>query len=142
MNKPLNDYFIFSSHNTYLTGHQAIGDSDPEMYSCALLLGCRLVELDVYNGGDDGPLVKHAYTMTGKILLKDALINIKKSAFIISEYPVMLSIENHCNEENQIKMANLFNSILIDLFVIEDDTDLVKYPSPNMLKGKFIIKVS
>jgi len=141
MNKPLNDYFIFSSHNTYLTGHQLKGGSDPEMYSTALLMGCRLVELDVYNGGEDGPIVTHGYTFTGEILLRDALANIRKSAFVVSEYPVILSIENHCNEQNQIKMGSLFKEILQDLFVLKDDTDLVKYPSPNNLKGKFIIKV-
>lgn len=141
MNKPFTDYFLFSSHNTYLTGHQVYGESDPEMYSSALLIGCRLVELDVYNGGQQGPVVKHGFTMTGEILLKDALSNIRKSAFVISDFPVVLSIENHCNEENQIKMANLFNNILIDLFVLEDDTDLFTYPSPNELKRKFIIKV-
>lgn len=141
MSKPLNDYFIFSSHNTYLTGHQVYGGSDPEMYSTALLIGCRLVELDVYNGASEGPIVKHGFTMTGEILLKDALANIRKSAFVVSEFPVILSIENHCNEENQIKMANLFHEILVDLFVLEDDTDLVKYPSPMRLRRKFIVKV-
>jgi Ca2+-binding EF-hand superfamily protein len=141
MNKPLNEYFIFSSHNTYLTGHQVYGGSDPEMYSTALLIGCRLVELDVYNGGPDGPIVKHGFTMTGEILLIDVLENIRKSAFVVSEYPVILSIENKCNEDNQIKMANLFKEILVDLFVVEDETKLIKYPSPYQLRRKFIIKV-
>lgn len=142
MTKPLTDYFIYSSHNTYLTGHQLYGGCDPEMYSSALLLGCRLVELDVYNGGIQGPIVKHGFTMTGEILLKDALSNIRKSAFVKSEYPVMLSIENHCNEENQKKMAQLFKEILIDLFVLPDDPDYVKFPSPKQLQRKFIIKVN
>ena len=124
-----------------MTGHQVYGGSEPEMYSSALLLGCRLVELDVYNGGPLGPVVKHGFTMTGDILLRDALSNIRKSAFVYSEFPVVLSIENHCNEENQLKMASMFSEILVDLFVIESDTNLIKYPSPNRLKRKFIIKV-
>ena len=142
MNKPLNDYYIFSSHNTYLTGHQIYGSSDANMFSIALTLGCKLVELDCYNGGKEGPIVEHAYTMTGTILLKDALTHIKRTAFIKSDYPVILSIENHCNKENQIAMAELFKKILVDLYFIEEDTNLVKYPSPNQLKKKFIIKVN
>jgi Ca2+-binding EF-hand superfamily protein len=48
MNRPLNEYFIYSSHNTYLTNHQLYGESNVEMYNFAILNGCRLVELDCW----------------------------------------------------------------------------------------------
>lgn len=48
MSYPLNDYFIYSSHNTYLTNHQLYGESSVEMYNFAVLDGCRLVELDCW----------------------------------------------------------------------------------------------
>jgi hypothetical protein len=58
-NLPLTDYFIYSSHNTYLCGNQLTSDSKVERYTEDLSDGVKCVEIDVHDDGDT-PIVTHA----------------------------------------------------------------------------------
>ena len=80
--------------------------------------------------------------MTSKILFKDVINDaILKYAFFKSEYPLILSIENHCSIEYQDKMAMYLQEILGDMLYQEPvDEALGKLPSPEDLKGKVLIK--
>jgi phosphatidylinositol phospholipase C delta len=139
MDRPLNEYLIFSSHNTYLTNHQLYGESNVEMYNFAVMNGCRLVELDCWDGPKE-PIITHGKTFTTKINFRDVLTNLRENSFKNSPFPVILSIEMHCSAKQQKIMADLFSEILKDIYIIDENNLPECYPSPNELKGKFIIK--
>ncbi|CAF1065887.1 unnamed protein product [Adineta steineri] len=144
MDQRLNHYWISSSHNTYLAKTQLFNPASVHCYIQALLKGCRCIEIDVIDNRTTlEPEITHIRTPIKPIPLRDVLEAIQDYAFVTSEYPIIISIENHCSPEQRFIMAQMFIEIfgenLIQAPLSPNETEL---PSPNKLKRKIILKDS
>lgn len=148
--RPLNEYFISSSHNTYLTGHQLYGESTTEGYVQTLSRGCRCIEIDVWDGDDGEPEVFHGYTLTKEITFKEVCKAINEHSFSslegerytgAGEGPVIISLECHASHTQQLKMVKIMEKYWGDKLVqgIEPE-DVTKLPSPEDLRRKIVVK--
>ncbi|EED21530.1 1-phosphatidylinositol-4,5-bisphosphate phosphodiesterase Plc1, putative [Talaromyces stipitatus ATCC 10500] len=140
--RPLNEYFISSSHNTYLLGRQVAGASSTEAYITALQQGCRCVEIDCWDGSDGRPIVSHGRTLTTSVLFADCITVINRYAFISSDFPLILSLEVHCNPEQQFAMVKIMKETFGEQLILEPLlTNCAILPSPEELKNRILVKV-
>lgn len=140
MTAPLSHYLIYASHNSYLTGNQLTSKSGTAMIEKALQAGCRVVELDCWERKGE-IMVLHGHTLTKPVRFDDCLRAIKENAFVTSDYPVIITIENHLPLDIQEEAARMIRDILGDtLFVPSPDERPPRiFASPENLKHKIIV---
>ncbi|MCP9264754.1 Phosphoinositide phospholipase C [Dirofilaria immitis] len=138
--------FLLSEYNI---GYQVNSKSSVEMYRYVLLSGCRSVELDCWNGSGGEPIITHGpsqLTRVTPVLFKDVIVAIAETAFVVSEFPVILSLENHCSLKQQKKIATYCREIFGNFLLTEPLNSYpikqgISLPSPNALRKKILIKI-
>lgn len=120
---PLGEYFISSSHNTYLVAHQLAGSSKAEAYQIALGTGSRCVEIDAWDDDEtpEEPKVTHGFTLVSHISFRsvcEAMRDVvdKEAAEPVQEErykaaPIMLSLENHCGPQGQKRLVEIMKEV-------------------------------
>ena len=68
--------------------------------------------VDCWDGPDGQPIIYHGHTLTSKIKFTDVLRAIKEHAFAVTDFPLILSIEEHCDLSQQEFMARQFKEVL------------------------------
>ena len=123
---PLPEYFISSSHNTYLMAHQLYGTSSADAYEIALNTGSRCVEIDAWDGDNDKnePKVTHGFTLVSNIPFRAVCETIRdvvdrEAAESADEQgrhaaPIVLSLENHCDAHGQLRLVEIMKEVLGD----------------------------
>ncbi|KAI3458553.1 hypothetical protein Pfo_015216 [Paulownia fortunei] len=140
MNAPLSHYFIYTGHNSYLTGNQLSSDCSDVPIINALHRGVRVIELDIWpNSTNDDVNVLHGRTLTTPVELIKCLRSIKEHAFIASEYPVVITLEDHLTQDLQAKVAEMITQTFGDMLFSPGSECLREFPSPESLKRRVII---
>ncbi|XP_041931642.1 LOW QUALITY PROTEIN: inactive phospholipase C-like protein 2 [Alosa sapidissima] len=146
MSRPLPHYYISSSHNTHVTEAQVPAVSGIGGYERALRLGCRCLELDVWEGPHGRPAVSKGHTHSAihthapPLAFREVVQTVAKMAFLTSEYPLILCLENHCSVAQQRIMVRdlqeAFGERLHRGLLGNEDGCL---PSPHDLRGKVLL---
>ena len=132
LNLPLTEFYISSSHNSYLSGFQILSSSNTTNLLNALKDGARCIELDIHNSQSYGtslnvtesiisniaksnlPIVSHKSADTNVQPLSDYLTVIKNNAFKFTNDPMFLYLEiyNMDKEDYVQEIGSSINRIL------------------------------
>jgi len=142
MSRPIHDYFIMSSHNSYLTGNQLNSRSNAETIARMLLAGYRVIELDCFEqkGHTTQVIVTHGGTLTSKLFFRDCISTLAQNSFVNSSHPVILTLENHCKSQGCALMAQILHEELGELLYVPPEGEGHPIPSVEQLYRKVVIR--
>ncbi|EOA28382.1 hypothetical protein CARUB_v10024587mg [Capsella rubella] len=140
MTAPLSHYFIYTGHNSYLTGNQLSSDCSEVPVIKALQRGVRVIELDLWPNSTGTDInVLHGRTLTTPVPLIKCLKSIRDYAFSSSPYPVIITLEDHLTSDLQAKVAEMATQIFGQMLYYPESDSLEEFPSPASLLHRIII---
>ncbi|EFQ36018.1 phosphatidylinositol-specific phospholipase C [Colletotrichum graminicola M1.001] len=167
LDQPLPNYFINSSHNTFLIGNQLASKVDQKAYKTVLRRGCRCIEIDVWNGDalsttsqedsrpstpskarlpfpKDEPIVTLGWISATPCGFREVCKVIGEYAFEVNDLPVIVSLEVHASVEQQNVMVRImkeeWGEMLLDK-AFEGIDPSFRLPTLRDMKRKIMIKV-
>ncbi|XP_010431793.1 PREDICTED: phosphoinositide phospholipase C 3 isoform X1 [Camelina sativa] len=140
MKAPLAHYFVYTGHNSYLTGNQVNSRSSVEPIVQALRKGVKVIELDLWpNPSGNAAEVRHGGTLTSHEDLQKCLSAIKDNAFHVSDYPVMITLEDHLPPKLQGQVAKMLTKTFREMLFRCGSESRKHFPSPEELRKKILI---
>ncbi|KAK7753568.1 hypothetical protein SLS62_004426 [Diatrype stigma] len=87
------------------------------------------------------PRVLHGYTFTKEVPFRKVCQAISESAFVVSDLPLIVSLEVHCSQEQQTAMVNIMHEVWAGLLINPPEKEAKYLPSPAELRNKILVKV-
>jgi phosphatidylinositol-specific phospholipase C-like protein len=87
------------------------------------------------------PRVLHGYTLTKDVSFRDVCTTVRDYGFKTTDTPLIVSLEVHCNAQQQSIMVDIMQETWKGLLVAMPDADPAELPRPADLKGKILVKV-
>ncbi|KAK3296017.1 uncharacterized protein B0H64DRAFT_417585 [Chaetomium fimeti] len=87
------------------------------------------------------PRVLHGYTLTKEVSFREVCEAIRDYAFVVTDTPLIASLEVHCSAEQQETMIAIMHETWGEFLLPEPKEDATHLPSPAELRGKILVKV-
>ena len=87
------------------------------------------------------PRVLHGYTLTKEVSFRDVCAAIRDYGFVVTDLPLIVSLEVHAGSEQQEVMVKIMEQIWKDYLLPPPKSDAETLPPPGDLRNKILVKV-